>query len=58
MEHLTAQAPNRPAGAKWHRVWLDAYPCDVPSSIPYPQMPVSGLAAIPIGRWARSTTKR
>src|SRR5437660_4682433 len=43
MDHLTAQAPSRPAGAKWHRVWLDAYPCDVPSSIPYPQMPVSGL---------------
>ena len=27
----------------WHRAWLDAYPCDVPSSIPYPIIPVSGL---------------
>lgn len=27
----------------WHRVWLDAYPCDVPSSIPYPCVPVSAL---------------
>jgi long-chain acyl-CoA synthetase len=27
----------------WHRVWLDAYPCDVPSSIPYPSVPVSTL---------------
>ncbi len=27
----------------WHRVWLDAYPCDVPSSIPYPSVPVSAL---------------
>ena len=51
MEHLTAQAPNRPAGAKWHRVWLDAYPCDVPSSIPYPQMPVSGLLDMAVRRY-------
>ncbi|GIW80286.1 MAG: long-chain-fatty-acid--CoA ligase [Gemmatales bacterium] len=27
----------------WHRVWLDNYPCDVPSSIPYPRVPVSTL---------------
>lgn len=25
------------------RVWLDAYPCDVPSSLPYPSVPVSAL---------------
>jgi long-chain acyl-CoA synthetase len=25
----------------WQRAWLDAYPCDVPSSIPYPNVPVS-----------------
>src|SRR5438477_10190251 len=51
MDHLTAQAPSRPAGAKWHRVWLDAYPCDVPSSIPYPQMPVSGLLDMAVRRY-------
>jgi len=51
MEHLTAQAPNRPAGAKWHRVWLDAYPCDVPTTIPYPQMPVSGLLDMAVRRY-------
>jgi long-chain acyl-CoA synthetase len=27
----------------WQRVWLDNYPCDVPSSIPYPAIPVSTL---------------
>jgi long-chain acyl-CoA synthetase len=27
----------------WQRAWLDAYPCDVPSSIPYPRVPVSAL---------------
>jgi long-chain acyl-CoA synthetase len=27
----------------WQRVWLDAYPCDVPSSLPYPNVPVSAL---------------
>lgn len=33
----------RVAQPLWHRVWLDAYPCDVPSSIPYPCVPVSTL---------------
>jgi long-chain acyl-CoA synthetase len=28
----------------WQRIWLDAYPCDVPSSLPYPNIPLSGLA--------------
>jgi long-chain acyl-CoA synthetase len=27
----------------WQRVWVDAYPDDVPSSLPYPNLPVSGL---------------
>jgi long-chain acyl-CoA synthetase len=35
--------PSRPAEPLWHRAWLDAYPCDVPSSIPYPRVPVSTL---------------
>ncbi|HZU38520.1 MAG TPA: AMP-binding protein [Gemmataceae bacterium] len=35
--------PRRAAEPLWHRVWLDAYPCDVPSSIPYPCVPVSAL---------------
>src|SRR5216683_3258563 len=51
MENLTAQVPNRPAGVLWHRVWLDAYPCDVPSSIPYPRMPVSGLLDMAVRRY-------
>jgi long-chain acyl-CoA synthetase len=27
----------------WQRAWLDGYPCNVPSSLPYPSEPVSGL---------------
>jgi long-chain acyl-CoA synthetase len=27
----------------WRRAWLDAYPGDVPSSLPYPSVPVSAL---------------
>jgi long-chain acyl-CoA synthetase len=27
----------------WQRAWLDAYPSDVPSSLHYPQLPVSSL---------------
>jgi long-chain acyl-CoA synthetase len=27
----------------WQRAWLDAYPCDVPSSLPYPSIPVSAI---------------
>src|SRR5205823_4728413 len=37
------RGPLRPAVPLWQRAWLDPYPCDVPSSIPYPSMPVSGL---------------
>ncbi len=38
-----APGPRTPAVPLWQRVWLDAYPCDVPSSLPYPNVPVSGL---------------
>src|SRR5205807_10043600 len=37
------QGPSRRAVPLWQRVWLDAYPCDVPSSLPYPNIPVSAL---------------
>jgi long-chain acyl-CoA synthetase len=33
-------------------VWLDAYPCDVPSSIPYPTVPVSALLETSAQRFA------
>src|SRR5437899_2442816 len=36
----------RPAVPLWQRVWLDAYPCDVPSSLPYPSAPVSALVEL------------
>ncbi|MCI0457702.1 MAG: AMP-binding protein [Gemmataceae bacterium] len=35
--------PVQAAVPLWQRVWLDAYPCDVPSSIPYPSVPLSAL---------------
>jgi long-chain acyl-CoA synthetase len=31
------------AAAPWPRAWLDAYPCDMPSSVPYPQAPLTVL---------------
>jgi long-chain acyl-CoA synthetase len=31
------------AAASWQRAWLDAYRCDTPSSVPYPQAPLSAL---------------
>src|SRR5438552_2068979 len=37
------QGPSRRAVPLWQRVWLDAYPCDVPSSLPYPNVPLSAL---------------
>jgi long-chain acyl-CoA synthetase len=44
MDHvISGNGPSRSAEPLWHRVWLDAYPCDVPSSIPYPNVPISTL---------------
>src|SRR5438105_9529346 len=39
----STDGPVQAAVPLWQRVWLDAYPCDVPSSIPYPNVPLSGL---------------
>jgi long-chain acyl-CoA synthetase len=34
-----AQEPNSPLiGTAWKQSWLDAYPCDMPSEVPYPQV--------------------
>jgi long-chain acyl-CoA synthetase len=29
--------------ADWRRVWLDSYSCDMPSTVPYPQAPLTAL---------------
>ena len=29
--------------AKWKQGWLDAFPCDQPSSVPYPRIPLYTL---------------
>ncbi len=29
--------------ASWQQSWLDEYPCDMPSSVPYPRIALSGL---------------
>src|SRR5437870_2843691 len=39
----SADGPVQAAVPLWQRVWLDAYPCDVPSSLPYPTVPLSAL---------------
>jgi long-chain acyl-CoA synthetase len=49
------QGPGRAAEPLWHRVWLDAYPCDVPSSIPYPCVPVSTLLEMAARRFPERT---
>jgi long-chain acyl-CoA synthetase len=38
-----ANGPGQAPVPLWQRAWLDAYPCDVPSSLPYPSVPVSSL---------------
>jgi long-chain acyl-CoA synthetase len=44
MDHsYSGRGPGRPAVPLWQRVWLNSYPCDVPSSLPYPSVPVSAL---------------
>src|SRR5262245_58066357 len=35
--------PGRSEVPLWQRSWLASYPCDVPSSLPYPDVPVSAL---------------
>jgi len=35
--------PGRQEIAPWQQGWLDAYPCDVPSEIPYPRTPLTAL---------------
>ncbi len=45
------KGPGRDPEPLWHRVWLDAYPCDVPSSIPYPCIPLSTLMEMAVRRY-------
>ncbi len=44
MDHSrTRSGPDRHAVPLWQRAWLDAYPCDVPSSLPYPHVAICAL---------------
>jgi long-chain acyl-CoA synthetase len=44
MDHSRPHPGNGPpAMPLWERAWLDSYPSDVPSSLEYPNIPVSGL---------------
>jgi long-chain acyl-CoA synthetase len=43
MSQPTAPASPPARAADWRRAWLDAYPCDQPSSVPYPQAPLTAL---------------
>jgi long-chain acyl-CoA synthetase len=42
MDPRTSLHHPRP-GTGWHQAWLDAYPCDTHTALPYPRMPLSGL---------------
>jgi long-chain acyl-CoA synthetase len=39
LENISA----RPTGPDWKQDWLHAYPCDMPSSVPYPRVALSAL---------------
>jgi long-chain acyl-CoA synthetase len=39
----TLAGPVIGAPAPWRQDWLDTYPCDMPSTVPYPRVPLSGL---------------
>src|SRR5205823_5647876 len=54
MDHRSV-GPSRPAEPLWQRAWLDAYPCDVPSSIPYPRVPISTLMEMSAKRFPYRT---
>jgi len=36
---------DRPQPRDWKQHWLDSYPCDMPSTVPYPRAPLSVLLA-------------
>jgi long-chain acyl-CoA synthetase len=38
-----ARECSRPETGDWRRTWLDTYPCDMPSHVPYPRAPLSAL---------------
>ena len=52
--HFDGRARRWPA-SMWQRVWLDAYPCDVPSSLPYPNIPLSALLEMAARRFPQRT---
>jgi long-chain acyl-CoA synthetase len=37
--------------ALWKQGWLDEYPCDMPSTVPYPRVPLSALLERPARRF-------
>ncbi|HZY86056.1 MAG TPA: AMP-binding protein [Gemmataceae bacterium] len=42
-EPALAGTPPVPPPAPWQQGWLAAFPCDMPSSVPYPRVPLSAL---------------
>ena len=38
------EAVTAPVGSSdWRQVWLDSYPCDMPTTVPYPRAPLTAL---------------
>jgi long-chain acyl-CoA synthetase len=41
--HSSPASPGLAGGDVWKQAWLGEYPCDTPSSVPYPRAPLSAL---------------
>lgn len=43
MRSFPGHEPGRRESAPWQQSWLRDYPCDLPSEVPYPRVPLSSL---------------
>jgi long-chain acyl-CoA synthetase len=50
LPHSDSLVPT-PAGAAWQSFWLENYPCDRPTEVPYPRVPLSALLEAAARRW-------
>ena len=41
--HAEVEAGGAVGAVSWRQGWLDHYPCDMPSSVPYPRVPLTAL---------------
>ncbi len=43
MTPFSTNHTNGSESPRWQKTWLDAFPCDMPSTVPYPRAPLSAL---------------